>query len=290
MLIESNTNISSLPGFGANFGTKEARFALAMSAAGLGGGGGGGGGLTQAEAQAAFTAALQSQAASEFSDMVLQDSAGTKFIRRTSIDEETGAIAFSNLNLDGTSATVVPPFSLPSTILNNTRLAKAIAVSTGVAIGDILEFKYSADSNTPHVIATSGWNNLTQQVNNIAAPPASNYIYLDQITSGDVKARLVNSAASAILIKPTNGIIKSIYIDNLAAGIIFVQVFQGLTALPAVGAVPLESYRCPSNGSISFDFGPSGVVYTGQIYLGFSTTAGTFTAAANNKNLVVNYR
>jgi hypothetical protein len=103
--------------------------------AGGSGGGGGGGGLTQAEAQAAFTSALQSQNQVEFQDILLEDANGVVYISTRQINEETGVVTFTNRKLDGTAHTPAQPVAIAVAKDDKTSFWANVA-STGVSVGD----------------------------------------------------------------------------------------------------------------------------------------------------------
>lgn len=272
----ANSRVNALAGFGQDYGQQEARLALALADAGLGGGGGGGG-LTQAQAQAAFTAALESQNQVEFQEILLQDSTGTVFISSRLINEETGAITISTRLLDGNNYTPISPITKPIEPIQYTRKYRALFSDPGVNLGDIL-VQYISASNTIN------WTN--ERTGLIISSPSGEIISVDKALTGQQVQSFVNSTLSTFQMKLTNTLLKSIYIDNLAPGVIYLQIFQGLSAAPNTGAIPQECYRIPSNGSISLELDR---VYSSQMYIGISSTIGTFTASAQLKNLVVGY-
>lgn len=177
--------------------------------------------------------------------------------------------------------------------LNNTvsylpdedRLYRVLVASTGFAAGDIARRASRSFWTQPTIQTFTGWSNDTQKTQNLSAPPIANLVALVNAQDGQNVDRRLNNTTSAFQLKATNALIKSVYIDNLGA-LMYLQIHQGLAAAPATGAVPTETYRIPANGTISFEFDR---VYTGQVWLAFSTTVGTFTASAVAKNIYTRF-
>lgn len=88
-------------------------------------------------------------------------------------------------------------------------------------------------------------------------------------------------------IKVANALIRSIYVDNLQTGIIYLGIHTGLSAAPVAGSVPVESYRIPSNGSTSIEL--DRVYSNGQVWLSFSSTPGAITLSPNTKNVIARF-
>ncbi|WP_310410581.1 hypothetical protein [Chamaesiphon sp. OTE_8_metabat_110] len=110
-------------------------------------------------------------------DIFIQDSGTTPryLIRQDRIDQTTGAITVSILNLDGTipSPAPVPPL-LPvkagSTNLINEDLYTAIIAGTGYAVGDSIANVRLLNGETSTVVASSWYNITTRSA--IASSPA----------------------------------------------------------------------------------------------------------------------
>lgn len=169
------------------------------------------------------------------------------------------------------------------------KLARAIANSAGIVIGDLLEFNETVFYTIPGSPQFTGWRNLTQKTNNISAPATTAFVWLDALENLQPILRLVNNnvAANQVGAGATNRIITSIFVENLSATPLFLQIFQNLLAAPVSGAtVPTESYRLAANGAISPNFG-KGRVYLGQLWVGISTTNGVYTASTALKNLTI---
>ena len=218
----------------------------------------------------------------------------------------TRFIRFVDINGGGNSyavtaySSISPPRSIQEgnfvnqiSNLNNTvsylpdedRLYRVLVASTGFAVGDIARRSSRSFWTQPGNTSFNGWSNDTQRTQNLTAPPLTNLIELNNAQDGQNVIRLVNTNTSVLLIKATNALIKSIYMDNLGA-LTYLGIHQGLSTAPVNGNAPTESYRIPANGSVSFDFDR---VYTGQVYLTFSSTPGNITLASINKNLIVRF-
>jgi hypothetical protein len=148
-----------------------------------------GGSLTQAQAQAAFEAALQNQNQAEFEDFVFTDANNITFIRRSVLNEETGVFTASLLNVDGTvaSATPLPPLvagtsPLPPIIKSVTWYA--VTAGPGYAIGD--RVIQSIRSN-----GTSTWFNETTNTV-IAVAPVLNTL------SDTLESVVINSTLTVV--------------------------------------------------------------------------------------------
>jgi hypothetical protein len=183
----ANINPTSYPGLGVDYDFFEARIAEALKAAGIGTGGSG---ITQSQAQAAFTAALNAQNQREFEDFVFQDSTGALVIRRTILNESTGVIATSLLNIDGTAftGTLTPPLSLPqadSSITSRHERYEATVTGTGFVNGDQLSSftVYDRAAN----ITTSFWRNDTQ-LTAIAQPSVTAIVPIADQTEDAISA------------------------------------------------------------------------------------------------------
>ncbi len=106
---QGDLTVANYPGLFTNYDVFEARIAEAIKDAGIGGGSSSG--ITQAEIQAAFTAALNGQNQREFNDFIFIDANDNYFIRRTIINESTGVVTTQLLDIDGnvTVTPIVPP-------------------------------------------------------------------------------------------------------------------------------------------------------------------------------------
>ncbi len=178
-------------------------------------------------------------------------------------------------------------------ILNNTvgylpdedRLYRVLVASTGFAVGDIARRSTRSVFSSPNSPTFTQWSNDTQKTIGLTAPALANLVALTNTQDGQNVDRRLNTTVSAFQLKATNALIKSVYIDNLGA-LMYLQIHQGLAATPATGAIPTETYRIPANGTLSIELDR---VYTGQVWLAFSTTVATFTASAVAKNIYTRF-
>ncbi|MGL5075633.1 MAG: hypothetical protein ACRDBG_07290, partial [Waterburya sp.] len=219
----------------------------------------------------------------------------TRFIRFVDVNGGGGnsyaLIAYSSVS---------PPRDIQDTALvsqvtnlNNTvsylpdedRLYRVLVASTGFAVGDIARRSTRSNFSSPNSPIFTQWSNDTQKTIGLTAPTLANLVVLTNAQDGQNVDRKLNNTASAFQLKATNALIKSVYIDNLGA-LMYLQIHQGLTAAPATGSIPTETYRIPANGSVSFEFDR---VYTGQVWLTFSTTVATFTASTVAKNIYTRF-
>lgn len=161
-----------------------------------------------------------------------------------------------------------------------------ITATTGFNVGDYAKQIVNYRPSDFSTVISTYWLNYTTGLLTNTAPTLSNFILKENALDSQNVTRLVNSTASSVLVKATNTFIKSIYFDNISASVVYLDLYQGLTASPANSSTPLESYRCPSNGSISLELNR---VYTGQTYLAFSSTAGPLTLSSSAKNLIIKY-
>lgn len=219
----------------------------------------------------------------------------TRFIRFVDINGGGG----SSYALTAYSS-VSPPRPIQDTALigqisnlNNTasylpdedRLYRVLTASTGFAVGDIARRSSRSTFAAPNSPVFTNWSNDTQKTTGLTAPALANLVLESNATDGQNVDRKLNNTASAFQLKATNTLIKSVYIDNLGA-LQYLQIHQGLTATPAAGAIPTETYRIPANGTISIELDR---VYTGQVWLAFSTTVSTFTASTVAKNIYTRF-
>ena len=266
----ANSRINALAGFGQDYGQQEARLALALSDVGIGGGGGGG----------------SSQNQIEFQDTILQDSTDALFISSREIDEETGAVTVTTRLLDGTAYTPTPPFTLPKNLEYTGYSVKYVSLANGtnINIGDTLVKYFVSPFSDPGFEQAGFWFNET--LGRVSISPPTNVVELEMLTRSQKVLREVSTSNSLIQVKTGNALIKDIFVDNLGTGAFFVQIFQSQTGSPTAGAVPIESYRIFSNGSISIQ---TTRVYLGEVYVGFSSTAGTYTPSTNQKNYIISF-
>lgn len=166
-----------------------------------------------------------------------------------------------------------------------TRDYVCLTASAGYAVGDrIRQLCSSTYSNLGNPTFVQ-WQNLTQKTFNLATPPLANIVSASVAEDSQNVIRFVNSNIPVIVIKPSNALVKSIYVDNFGA-LTYVGIHQGLATLPVTGAIPTESYRLPANGSISLEINR---VYAGQVYLTFSSTPGAITTSSVNRNVIVSF-
>ena len=164
---------------------------------------------------------------------------------------------------------------------------RALVAQPGVSPGDVIRRSSSSIYSQPNNPSFILWSNDTTGAVNIPAPALTGLVAMTVAEGGQNVTRLVNSNASSLQIKVGNTLLRSVYIDNLQAGIIYLGVHTGLSAAPVAGSVPIESYRIPSNGSVSIEF--DRVYSNGQVWLSFSSTPGAITLSPNTKNVIARF-
>lgn len=167
------------------------------------------------------------------------------------------------------------------------RLYRALVTQSGVNPGDVIRRSSNSFFTQPNNPNFTYWSNDTTGVINISAPAIAGLVPMTVVNGGQNVVRLVNSNASTLQIKVSNALIRSIYVDNLQTGIIYLGIHTGLSAAPVAGNVPLESYRIPSNGSTSIEL--DRVYSNGQVWLSFSSTPGAITLSPNTKNVIARF-
>lgn len=100
-------------------------------------------------------------------------------------------------------------------------------------------------------------------------------------------------AAATANVKATAGNVLSLYAYNTNAAARFVQLHNTATT-PGGGAVPIYTFLVPATGAVLIDhqfFVNSGAYFGTGIAFGFSTTAGTYTAATAAESFIhVHYK
>lgn len=215
--------------------------------------------------------------------LALQDAVFGNRTDTTSVPGDNVAI-FSRLR--GIHESITSGATASQVFAKDDILYRSLVTAGDINIGDIIRFRYHALFSQPGAATSSSWSNETTGALNITAPTLTDLVPLTVSENGQNVTRLVNSNTSTLQVKATNALIKSIYVDNLQAGIIYLDIFQGNAAAPVNTNIPLESYRVPSNGSTSIELDR---VYTGQVWLAFSSTPGALTLSANNKNVIVRF-
>lgn len=167
------------------------------------------------------------------------------------------------------------------------RLYRALVVQPLINPGDVIRRSSNSFYTQPNNPSFVFWSNDTTGSTNITAPAITGLVPMTVANGGQNVARLVNSNASTLQIKVSNALIRSVYVDNLQAGIIYLGIHTGLSAAPVAGNVPVESYRIPSNGSTSIEL--DRVYSNGQVWLSFSSTPGAITLSPNNKNVIARF-
>jgi hypothetical protein len=104
-----------------------------------------GGGLTPAQAETAFINALASQSQVETAETPLEDSTGTVFFSVKVIDEETGAITYSNRLPNGTAYTPVGAATTPGR-----NQLTAINANTAEKLGDSTYFRVMTSASAEY--------------------------------------------------------------------------------------------------------------------------------------------
>jgi hypothetical protein len=113
------------------------------------------------------------------SDLVVQDSSATPryFIRQESVDQTTGNVTVTMLNLDGTvpgvapTAPIIPYRSIPGNTVQEIYYTSTVA-GTGYAINESIVFTRFFDA--ANALVTSNWYNVSQGTVIAAAPPIAN--------------------------------------------------------------------------------------------------------------------
>lgn len=167
------------------------------------------------------------------------------------------------------------------------RVYRALVAQPGINPGDVIRRSSNSFFSQPNNPSYVYWSNDTTGVLNIAVPAIAGLVPMTVVSGGQNVVRLVNSNASTLQIKLSNALIRSVYVDNLQTGIIYLGIHTGLSAAPAAGNVPVESYRIPSNGSTSIEL--DRVYSNGQVWLSFSSTPGAITLSPNNKNVIARF-
>lgn len=110
----------------------------------------------------------------EFEDLLVQDTAGTVFIRREQLEVSTNQRFIAIENFDGTVGAPVGAVTTVKQIKSNsivTRNYYAKATGTGFAVGDSLATMQIVNGETT-AVTLLGWFNITTQAS-IAAPPTA---------------------------------------------------------------------------------------------------------------------
>jgi hypothetical protein len=110
----------------------------------------------------------------EFEDLLVQDTAGTVFIRREQLDESTNQRFIAIENFDGTTGAPVGAVTTVKQIKSNsivTRNYYAKTAGLDFAAGDSLATMQIVNGETT-AVTLLGWFNITQQTS-IAAPPTA---------------------------------------------------------------------------------------------------------------------
>jgi hypothetical protein len=110
----------------------------------------------------------------EFEDLIVQDTAGTAFIRREVLNESTNQRIIEIENFDGTVGIPVGAVTTVKQIRGNNILSRnyyAKAAGPGFALGDSLSTLQVVNGET-NVVTMLGWFNIAQQTS-IAAPPTT---------------------------------------------------------------------------------------------------------------------
>lgn len=125
----------------------------------------GGGGLTQTQAQAAFTAALQAQSQVEFQDILLEDANGVVYISTRQVDEETGTVTFTSRLPNGSTHTPAAPVKVPQTqSATSEALYFRVMVGNGVNTSNGDYISKEITRNSAGSVVGTRWFNITQNV------------------------------------------------------------------------------------------------------------------------------
>lgn len=153
----------------------------------------------------------------EFEDLIVQDAAGTAFIRREEIAQTTGLRTIRIENFDGTLGAPVGTVTTVKQIRGNNIVSRnyyAKAAGTGFAAGDSLSTMQIVNGET-ETVTLLGWFNITQQTS-INAPATSAIAgYEDRIEEllaqivGQLPANLgaKTTATSLAVTLPTDGVL-----------------------------------------------------------------------------------
>ncbi len=158
-------------------------------------------------------------------DIFIQDSSATPryFIRQDRIDQTTGTITVSILNLDGTipsPAPVLPllPVKAGSTNLINEDLYVAILAGTGYAVGDSIANVRLLNGETSTVVASS-WYNITTRSAIAQSPPINDLKgyedKLEELLSAIALSNINIDSKTAPLIATTDAILPNVTVPGM---------------------------------------------------------------------------